>query len=119
MLNFTDRSPFGAAGAGAFGNFVVGKPAFDSNKNWGPRVGFAWTTDDHKTAIRGGYGIGYDFIFMNPITNGRTLPPLIVTGTLSGATSFTGNNTWARLVAGTSDIQAQTAGRLVRSARRC
>lgn len=112
VLNFNDDSPYGAAGAGPFGNFVVGEPAFKSNTNWGPRVGFAWTTNDRKTVVRGGYGIAYDFIFMNPITNGRTLPPLIYTALISGTSNFTGNNTWTNLVAGTSDIQAQTAAQV-------
>lgn len=112
VLNFNDDTPYGAAGAGYFGNFVVGKPAFKGNYNWAPRIGFAWTTNDRKTVIRGGYGIAYDFIFMNPITNGRTLPPLIVTGTLTGAANFTGSNSWANLVAGTSTIQAQTAAQV-------
>lgn len=111
-LNFNDRSSFGAAGAGAFGNFVLGKPSFNGNKNYAPRVGFAWTSDDHKSVVRGGYGIAYDFVFMNPITNQRTLPPLIITGTLSGQANFTGGNSFARLVAGTSDIQTSTAAQV-------
>jgi outer membrane receptor protein involved in Fe transport len=107
-LDFSDRSAYGAAGAGAFGNFQTGLPAFNNNTNWGPRLGLAWTSNDRKTVVRTGFGTAYDFVFMNPITNGRTLPPLIVTGQLSGATSFAGNNTWAKLVAGTADIQAST-----------
>jgi hypothetical protein len=44
------------------------------------------------TVIRGGYGISYDFIFLNPITNQRFLPPFIVAGVQSGQASFTGDN---------------------------
>ncbi|MEP6960789.1 MAG: carboxypeptidase regulatory-like domain-containing protein [Acidobacteriota bacterium] len=111
-LNFNDRSPFGAAGAGKFGNFVVGQPSFHSNTNWAPRVGFAWTSSNHKMVARGGYGVAYDFIFMNPITNQRTLPPLIVTGSISGQANFVGNNSFAKLVSGTADIQTQTAAQV-------
>jgi hypothetical protein len=108
VLDFSDRSSFGAAGAGAFGNYVLGKPIFNSNTNWAPRVGFAWTSNDRKTVVRSGYGIAYDFVYMNPITNGRSLPPLITTATVAGTANFTGGNSWARWVAGTSDLQVLT-----------
>ncbi|MDX1983055.1 MAG: carboxypeptidase regulatory-like domain-containing protein [Bryobacteraceae bacterium] len=108
-LNLDNRSAFGAAGSGPFGLLEQGKPSFDSNYNWAPRFGFAWTPmGNQKTVIRGGYGIAYDFVFLNPITNQRFLPPFIVTGTISGQGNFTGDNTLARIVAGTAAIQSQT-----------
>ncbi|MBK5293418.1 MAG: TonB-dependent receptor, partial [Acidobacteriia bacterium] len=107
-LNLDNRTAHGAAGAGPFGLLENGKPAFDSNYNWGPRLGFAWSPGSGRTVVRGGYGVAYDFVFLNPITNQRFLPPFIVTGTLSGAASFAGNNTVDKLVAGTAQIQAET-----------
>jgi hypothetical protein len=106
-LNLDNKSAFGAAGAGPLGLLETGKPSFTSNHNWAPRLGFAWNIGaNQKTVIRGGYGISYDFIFLNPITNQRFLPPFIVTATQSG--NFTGANSYANLVAGTSQIQTQT-----------
>ncbi|MCC6538068.1 MAG: TonB-dependent receptor [Bryobacterales bacterium] len=113
-LNLNNTAAFGAAGAGPFGLLETGKPSFNSNTNWGPRVGFAWTPGgNQKTVIRGGYGIAYDFVFLNPITNQRFLPPFIVTMTASGQANFVGDNSLARIVAGTSTLQNQvkaTAG---------
>ena len=110
-LNLNDHSAFGAAGAGPLGLLQTGKPSFNSHFNPAPRFGFAYKlTDDGKTVVRGGYGIAYDFIFLNPITNQRFLPPLIYAGSLNGAANFTGGNSYGNLVAGTADLQKTLAG---------
>jgi hypothetical protein len=48
-----------------------------ANGDFGPRFGFAYDLmGDHKTAVRGGYGIMYDRIFDNIWSNGAWNPPL-------------------------------------------
>jgi outer membrane receptor protein involved in Fe transport len=109
-LNLDDRSAFGALGTGRWGRLITGQPSFTSNSNWAPRLGFSWNPGgDLKTVIRGGYGMAYDFIFLNPITNQRFLPPLMYTGVIQGQANFAGNNSLAQLVAGRADIQTSTA----------
>ena len=109
-LNLRDTSSFGTAGSGPLGLLVTGKPSFHSNNNWAPRFGFAWTpTSDRKFVMRGGYGIAYDFIYLNPITNQRFLPPFIYSASLNGAGNFTGSNSYANILAGTAPIQQQTS----------
>jgi hypothetical protein len=60
--------------------------------NLAPRFGFSWDpTGAGKTAVRGGFGIAYDRLFMTPLLNFRGNPPLRATATLGPiyGTSFT------------------------------
>lgn len=53
------------------------------NNNIAPRLGFAWNPDgEGRMAIRGGYGIAYDRLFMTPLLNFRDNPPLRADATL-------------------------------------
>jgi hypothetical protein len=58
---------------------TVGQPLYvnPTDTNFAPRVGFAYSpaADQHRTVIRGGYGIFYDFIWENLYGNTRFTPP--------------------------------------------
>jgi hypothetical protein len=103
------NTPIGGAGTGYMGAFYTGGTYFHTNWNPGPRFGFAWNPHDGKTVIRGGYGIAYDFIYTNPITNGRFLPPYMYTFTLPQGQVGVPPNSLASIFAGTSAFQQQNA----------
>lgn len=55
--------------------------------NWGPRLGFNWSTPDARTSIRGGYGIYYDRVTLQIQSlerglDGRALPIEVRAGNL-------------------------------------
>jgi hypothetical protein len=75
---------FGATDALSLGALVPG-PAQKDTDNLAPRVGFAWSPrsggallGDGKTVFRGGFGMGYDFLFYNLLTvNGSNYPRVV------------------------------------------
>ena len=106
-LDLTCRESMGAAGTGPLGCFRVGQDVINNKHFWQPRIGFSWNPGGRKTVIRGGYGLVADFNFLNPITNMRGLPPLVVNSNLAGVENFSGGNSYANLIAGTATIQQQ------------
>jgi hypothetical protein len=101
-LNRLSTQPLGGGGTGPLGSIVLGGTSFKRTWNPAPRVGLAWNPGRGKLVLRAGYGMAYDFIFFNPITNLRFAAPFVPSITV---TSFTGGNTLAALVAGTAPAQ--------------
>jgi outer membrane receptor protein involved in Fe transport len=88
----TTRFGFGLAGATFPG--LVSAPQQGDKKDFGPRIGFAYTPHfwsrvfgQDKTVLRAGYGIFYDGIFTNIIDNSDASEPNATGGTfLAGKT---------------------------------
>jgi hypothetical protein len=104
-LNPTHQCTLGGAGTGALGCLDLGGTAFNRNNNPAPRLGVAWNPHRGNFVLRGGYGIAYDYLFLNPITNLRFAAPFVPSISVQ---SFTNGNTYAALAAGQAPIQQAT-----------
>jgi hypothetical protein len=104
-LNLSKQESLGGGGTGPLGGFDIGGSSFETNWNWGPRLGVAWNPGGGKMVVRAGYGVAYDFIFLNPITNMRFMPPFMYQFAISGFAAFEGENNFDAIMAGTSPFQ--------------
>jgi len=70
---------------------VVPAPTKKDTNNWAPRASFAWSPrtsnwllGDGATSIRGGFGIGYDFVYYNLLNvTGSNYPRIVVADTFN------------------------------------
>jgi len=103
VLNTSGTGNIGQLGSGPLGVFNTRNPLINSRPAlFAPRFGFAWDPMNGRIVVRGGYGVYFDSLIFNGLQAGRTAPPTDYTVTL---TNFTGGNTLANLLAGTSPFQ--------------
>ncbi len=91
----------GGGGTGPLGCLDLGGQAFARTWYPAPRLGFAWNPGNGKLVVRGGYGLAYDFIFYNPITNLRFSPPFVPSISVASPSP----SLYASLLAGTAQPQ--------------
>ena len=76
IAQFTNLHGYAPAQVAIARTAPVGSMWTTPNKDFGPRVGFAYDMfGDHKTSLRGGFGISYDRLFDNIWSNGAWNPP--------------------------------------------
>ena len=73
----------------------ITEPRERDTNNWGPRIGFNWSTPDSRTSVRGGYGLYYDRVTLQIQSlerglDGRALPIEVRAGNLLFTDDVTG-----------------------------
>ncbi len=75
-------------------------PVKPNYKNFGPRIGFAYTPGaSNKTVIRGALGIFYDNVFTNVADNIQASAPNASAPTINGVTTGRGTTAWSTQLA--------------------
>jgi outer membrane receptor protein involved in Fe transport len=71
-------------------------PVKPNYKNFGPRVGFAYTPGaDNKTVVRGAFGMFYDNVFTNVADNIQASAPNASAPLVNGAITGRGTSVWS------------------------